>query len=87
MKSITKTPVRNYFGDFTKQIDILREQVRGLNVISTQLHIRNGGNPNTVSGLIDERVPLKAFTNRFGKFYGLRSKYDGRGNKREPLKA
>ena len=25
--------------------------------------------------------------NAHGKFYGLRSKYDGRGNKREPLKA
>jgi len=24
--------------------------------------------------------------NAHGKFYGLRSKYDGRGNKREPLK-
>jgi hypothetical protein len=25
--------------------------------------------------------------NAHGKFYGLRSKYDGRGNKREPLTA
>lgn len=30
---------------------------------------------------------IRSVINAHGKFYGLRSKYDGRGNKREPLKA
>lgn len=30
---------------------------------------------------------VKAVINAHGRFYGLRSKYDGRGNKRTPFKA
>ena len=45
--------------------------------------------PHTRAIAIDASVnrAQRAVINAHGKFYGLRSKYDGRGNKREPLKA
>ena len=42
-------------------------------------------NPETKLPLYPEAV--NSVINAHGKFYGLRSKYDGRGNLREPVKA
>lgn len=42
-------------------------------------------NPETKLPLYPEAV--NSVINAHGKFYGLRSKYDGRGNPRDPVKA
>ena len=42
-------------------------------------------NPAFVEATVNKAV--RSVINAHGKFYGLRSKYDGRGNKREPFKA
>lgn len=46
-------------------------------------------NPVARSAFIEATVnkAVRSVVNAHGKFYGLRSKYGGRGNKREPLKA
>lgn len=42
---------------------------------------------NPVTKIMQNPNAVNAVINAHGKFYGLRSKYDGRGNLRTPLKA
>ncbi len=64
------------FSDLTAKLALIRDKV----TLSTQAVL----NPGYAQAAINDAQ--KACINAHGKFYGLRSKYDGRGNLRKPLK-
>lgn len=64
------------FSDLKKKLDTALAQAMG-----PMTHVMH---PN---GQLEVRNRVrKAVVNAHAKFYGLRSKYDGRGNLREPMK-
>lgn len=73
--------------DIKTQSSILDAQIKKINSALTSAHIKAGGDPLFVPGLVDEGKAKRALVNRVGKFYGKRSKYDGSGNLRQPMKA
>ncbi len=73
--------------DYETQAAILKEQVQGINNSLTMAHIKRGGDPSFIPNLLNLNYVLAQLINRMGRFYGLRSKYDGRGVERQPMVA
>lgn len=83
-KSQTLRATAHYFRDLDAKL------VDARNVATAYAHqILVTSEPYTRAAGIEATInkACRSVINAHGKFYGLRSKYDGRGNKREPLKA
>lgn len=84
MKSINVRPTAHYFRDLDAKIVDARNvaTVYANQILVTAEPVTRAAG---IQATIDKAV--RSVINAHGKFYGLRSKYDGRGNYREPLKA
>ena len=80
-KLVAKTAY--YFGDVRKQAELLSNTIDRINAGTQAKHIVAGGAPGVaVLGLIDKSAAIYAMHKRVARFYGLTSKYDGKGNLR-----
>lgn len=89
MKTIEKHPdpkggvqADYYFGDVQRQSAMLSDTINRQNAAIAAAHIKAGGNPEAVPGLIDKGAAINAMVRRVKRHYGLTSKYDGKGNLR-----
>lgn len=74
-----------YFGDTKTQATLLQDRIQSVNSAITSQHLASGGYPMIKpAGLIDAGAALNRMHRRAAKFYGLASKYDGKGNRRNP---
>lgn len=80
-KQVAKTAY--YFGDVRKQAELLTGTIDRINAGIQAKHIAAGGAPGVaVLGLIDNDRAIQCMAKRVARFYGLTSKYDGKGNLR-----
>lgn len=72
-----KTLVTLRFSDLKQKLDLISQQMNAQFYPLTEHAVK----------LQAVKIAHEACINAHGRFYGLRSKYDGRGNLRTPVKA
>lgn len=73
------------FSDLQSKIESCISIVSKVNQASILSQL-NAGVKNPIAPL-SEKSAMASVINAHGRFYGLRSKYDGNGNKRTPVKS
>lgn len=87
IRSIRNSRVTYYMGDMVTQEKMIRGQIDEMNRAIKAKHALTAKGSDAPPLLFDANQAVGRMRNRVGKFYGMRSKYDSRGNPQVPIKA